>query len=89
MLSDLNLPAWFDVLVLLNGIDSKQNYYQNLLKKTPIASSHIRCIIALLKKRNLIKEQSTCKIKYLSLTESGKQLAQHISQIKGILKNGS
>ena len=88
MLKELNIPAWFSVLVLLNGIDTKQNYYQQILRKTPVAASHIRCIIALLKKHNLVQEDITEKIKYLHLTDSGKKLSKHIVEIQNILKNG-
>lgn len=85
MLSELNLPSWFAVVLLLNGIDSRKNYYQNLLRKTKIAGSHIRCIIAELKKQNIVVEEKTEKIKYLHLTDKGKHIAKHIAEIKYLL----
>ena len=87
MLSNLYLPAWFNVLILLNGIDTTQNYYQKILRKTKIASSHIRCIITHLKKRELVEEKIKGKIKYLHLTESGRKMASHIIEVRKILKN--
>jgi len=85
MITRLYFPSWFELLIIINDLPKDKCYYQNLCRKTKIAASHIRENIKLLNEYGLLEIQHSSKIKYLVLTEAGKQMALHIIMLRSIL----
>jgi predicted transcriptional regulator len=82
MIKKLDLPQWNELLAQLYSLPDNHRYFQKLLKNVDVASSHIRNVILLLEKENLIYRISQSKIKYIVLTEKGKRTAQIILELK-------
>ena len=82
MLKKLNIPQWNELLTKLYSLPDNHRYFQKLLKNADVTASHIRSIILLLEKDNLIYRISQRKIKYIVLTEKGRRTAQIILELK-------
>ena len=85
MISKLYLPSWFELILLIHDLPNNQCYFQNLCRKTTMASSHIRANLNLFRQAGLITKENSSKCKYLRLTESGKELALCLIKIRAIL----
>lgn len=85
MLTNLFLPKWCDVPLLLFGYEEEKVYYQNILRRTRIAGSHVRTTLKLLTEKGFIDIRNDEKIKYIRLTDRGVRLMSAIREIKELL----
>lgn len=67
---------------LLTEIDEKNNYLAILTKRLNITLSHNLKLVKELDKRHIITKQSIGRRKIIKLTRKGKEIRNHIFQIK-------
>jgi|APFre7841882654_1041346.scaffolds.fasta_scaffold91566_1 predicted transcriptional regulator len=85
MIHTLRLPRWNDVLLELYKSQQRQNYCEKLNRRVKTSRSHIQAIVKLLEKNGLITITPGKKLKKLSLTERGKDVATAIQQLRSEL----
>lgn len=86
MLSKLYLPKWCEIPLLLASYRDEAIYYQNILRKTHIASSHVRNTFRLLMKSGFIIVDKDAKIQPITLTRKGEELVNVIRKFKKMLE---
>jgi predicted transcriptional regulator len=82
----ISLPKWTELIVALANTPPEQCYCERLCRKSGMTRRHLRNLIADLQEMNLLRREEGGKIKYLSLTDSGQQLAELLQQIYPTLK---
>jgi predicted transcriptional regulator len=75
------LPKWTELLVALYNAPQEQCYTGRLHRKTGMTIRHIRNLTVLLEERGMISKMGDGKIRYITLTEQGKQLAELFRKI--------
>ena len=86
MTCSLYLPRWNDVLVEIYGSDNGNRYCQKLNRGVKGSLTHLREVVRLLEKYELIEIVPTKKIKQINLTEKGKRACINIMNLKSELK---
>lgn len=82
MIRGLSLPGWSNLLLALNRLEDNQTYCQKVYREVRIASSHVRNIISHLEEKELIKREKKGRIKHITLTRKGKQIAKDVLKLK-------
>jgi len=82
----LKLPRWNEVLVKILRNRNKVCYCERLNRSIQGSRTYLREIIRILANNNLIEIRPTKKIKKLFLTDKGKRVAIHISNLRTELK---
>lgn len=85
MILSLSMPRWSDVLVEISKRAEIHRYCEKLNKGVKGSLSHLREIVKLLEKYDLIEIAPTRKIKKIMLTERGKRVSISILNIKSEL----
>ena len=80
------MPRWNDVLVEIHRSQERNRYCEKLNRSVKGSRSHIREIVKLLARYNLIEIRAAKKIKKLALTEKGEKVTLSILQIKSELR---
>lgn len=70
------LPKWTELLIALYNSPPEQCYCGRLHKATGTTIRHIRNLIADLENMGIVRKVGNGKIRYIELTETGKQLAE-------------
>ena len=86
MTCSLYLPRWNDVLVEIYRAVNGNRYCQKLNGNVKGSLTHLREIVRLLEKYELIVIVPTKKIKQINLTEKGRRASIHIMNLKSALK---
>ena len=60
-------------------------YASNLAKSVDCTYSHVVKILQHMETANLVTFQKTGRLKLISLTKEGKEVAEHINQVKNLL----
>lgn len=82
MIQKLRLPRWNDVLLELYKDQQRQNYCEKLNRRVKTSRSHIQAIVKLLEENGLITITPGKKLKRLTLTDRGKEIALAIQQLR-------
>lgn len=84
MITQLTLPHWSTILIALHGIREKERYSQTLLRKVPIASSHVRNILILMETNGFIAraKEKEGRIRPITLTLKGEQIAEDVIKLR-------
>ncbi len=85
MPQELFIPRWAEILVILSWLETKERYYQRLLRYTHAASSYVREVLQALEDFGFLEVKQTGKIKRLVLTAKGNQLAFHLAESATLL----
>jgi len=86
MTCSLYLPRWNDVLVEIYSSANGNRYCQKLNRGVKGSLTHLREVVRLLEKYELIEIVPTKKIKQINLTEKGKRVCINIMNLKSELK---
>jgi len=86
MSCSLYLPRWFDVLLAIHRASDRFNYSQKLNRQIMGSLTHLRAIVKLLKKYDLVEILPGNKVKRIELTDKGRQISINIQNIKEELK---
>ena len=87
MICFLTMPRWHDVLLQIYKSPDRERYCEKLNRAVKASRTHIREIVKLLARYNLIEVQPTKKTKRLCLTEKGRKVASFIMEIKAELNH--
>ena len=82
MTCSLYLPRWNDVLVEIYGAANENRYCQKLNRGVKGSLTHLREVVRLLERYELIEIVPTKKIKQINLTEKGRRVCIHIINLK-------
>ena len=80
------LPKWTQLLVALYNAPPEQCYSGRLHKRTGMTIRHIRNLVANLEDMGMVVRAGDGKIKYITLTETGSNLAELFLRINPELK---
>lgn len=80
------MPRWSDVLVEIYKKEEIHRYCEKLNRGVKGSLSHLREIVKLLEKYDLIEITPTRKIKRINLTERGKKVSISIINIQSELR---
>ncbi len=80
------MPRWSDVLVEIYKRAEFHRYCEKLNRGVKGSLSHLREIVKLLEKHDLIEIVPTRKIKRINLTERGKRVSISILNIKSEIR---
>ena len=80
------LPKWTELLVAVYNSPPEQCYCGRLNKATGMTIRHIRNLIADLEEMGMVTKCGDGKIRYIELTETGRQLAEEFLKISPQLK---
>lgn len=80
------LPKWTVLVVALSNSPLEQCYCGRLNKATGMTIRHIRNLIADLEDLGMVRKNGDGKIRYIELTETGRQLAEEFLKISPQLK---
>jgi predicted transcriptional regulator len=86
MKNHLRLPRWNDILLEIYKNQDRNNYCQRLNRNIRGSISHLREVVRLLAKSELINIERQKKIKRLILTEKGQKVTLAIMTIKSALR---
>ena len=86
MTCSLYLPRWNDVLVEIHNEVHGNRYCQKLIRRVKGSLTHLREVVRLLEKSELVKIVPTKKIKQINLTEKGRRACIHIMNLKSELQ---
>lgn len=81
MRSKVFLPKWTELVVALYNTQPEHCYCEKLHRRTGMTVRHLRNLISDLESMNIIQRQCRKKIKYITLTGTGKRLAELLLQI--------
>ena len=81
----LSLPRWSDVLLEVYKNPGKRKYCQKLNRNVKSSINHVRLLVQVLEKADLVQISPTSKIKEISLTEKGKGVAESIMSIRAAI----
>ncbi|MBS3136243.1 winged helix DNA-binding protein [Candidatus Woesearchaeota archaeon] len=74
------------VMMLIHLLNSKSDIYASFVaKKTDCTYSHVVKILQEMEKANLVSFEKTGRLKLLSLTKKGQEVAEHIEKVREIL----
>jgi predicted transcriptional regulator len=82
----LIIPKWFIVLKAIKKAPDDKRYCQKLNREVKLSFNHLRTIIRALERKHLIIIIPKKKIKKISLTEKGRQIASNIINILAEVK---
>ena len=82
----LFLPRWTEVLLILSQVETKDRYYQRLLRHTQAAGSYVREVLQALEKEGYLEVKRSGRIHRLVLTAAGNKLAFHLLEAAHLLK---
>ncbi|MCP4603475.1 MAG: hypothetical protein GY847_23645 [Proteobacteria bacterium] len=85
MMNNLRMPRWIDILVAIYLSPEQHRYSERLNRSVGCSLTHFRNTVALMAKHNLLEIHEGRKIKTLTLTERGQQIASSIMAIKSQL----
>lgn len=77
----LYFPKWFDLLIKINKAPDHKRYSQKLHRELSMSINHLRAILKQMEQANIIEILSSRKIKWIVLTDKGKELSQAIQSI--------
>lgn len=80
------LPKWTRVLIAVYNEPPNKCYSEKLHRLTGMTTRHLRNLIADLEAMDVIEVERTSKIKYLSLTQKGVELAESLLRIYPALR---
>lgn len=81
----LYLPKWFELLIKISNAPDHKRYSQKLHRELSMSINHLRAILKQMEEANIIEITPSKKIKWIVLTDKGKELAQAIQSIKSSL----
>lgn len=82
MIHKLRLPRWNDVLLEIYKSQHRHSYCERLNRRVRTSRSHIQAIVKLLEQNGLVERESGKKLKRLTLTDRGKEIALAIQQLR-------
>jgi len=85
MTSPIYLPVWVNVLIQLYKAPEYKRYCQKMIREIKTSSNHLRAIVRLLAKEELIVITPTKKINHITVTDKGKRIALHMINVKSEL----
>lgn len=86
MAQTIYLPKWTELVIALYNTKPKHRYCERLYRKTGMTTRHLRNLVTDLEEMDIVRREQGRKIKYISLTDTGEQLAQLLCQIYPTLK---
>ena len=81
----LYFPKWLEILVKINNAPPNKRYSQKLVRELKMSINHLRAILKKLEQEEIIEIMPSKKIKWIVLTNKGKELSQAIQSIKSSL----
>ncbi len=82
----LYFPKWLDVLIKIKMAPENRRYCQKLHREVKTSINHFRAILKRLESKDFIEIYPSKKIKWIILTEKGKEASQAVMNIKSTLK---
>ncbi len=82
----LYLPKWLEVLMKINNAPENKRYSQKLQRVLKMSINHLRAILKRLENENFIQIYPSKKIKWIILTDKGKEVSQAVMSIKSSIK---
>ncbi|MBD3184974.1 hypothetical protein GF312_22010 [Candidatus Poribacteria bacterium] len=86
MAKPIYLPKWTELVMILHSTPPEQRYCGKLHRRTGMTIRHLRNLMSDLEDMKIIEREGKGKIKYITLTETGKQLAELFLQVYPALK---
>ena len=86
MRKTISLPKWTELVMVLHNAPPEQRYCEKLHRRTGMTIRHLRNLMTDLEDMKIIERKEEGKIKYISLTETGKRLAELFLEIYPALK---
>ena len=81
----LYFPKWFELLIKINNAPDHKRYSQKLVRELKMSINHLRAILKKLEQEEIIEIMPSKKIKWIVLTEKGRELSQAIMSIKSTM----
>ena len=82
MINGLTLQTWQEITLVLYKLQDNQRYCQKVYREITTSSSHVRNILKCMEKEDFIRRESKGRIKYIVMTEKGKEIAKNILKLK-------
>lgn len=80
------LPKWTELVVMLYNTPPEQRYCEKLHRRTGMTIRHLRNLTSDLEDMKIIERREEGKIKYITLTDTGKRLAELFLEVYPTLK---
>jgi len=77
----LQLSKWSEILIEISKLSDRVVYCELLRKRIKGSLSHIRAVVKNLEKHRLIEIRPGKKIKYLKITDKGRQVVNNLISI--------
>ena len=76
-----------ELLIKMNNSQNKRIYASVVAKEIDCTYSHVVKLLKTLKKSGIIEFEKHGRLKYLTLTETGRKIADHLFKIKELIEN--
>ena len=80
------LPKWTELVAALHNAPPEERYCEKLHRRTGMTIRHLRNLMSDLEDMKIIERKEDGKIKYISLTDKGKRIAELFMEIYPALK---
>ena len=82
----LYLPKWTELIVALYNAEPRHRYCGRLSRTTQMTARHVRNLVTILEEMKLVSREASGRIKYISLTDTGQELAKMLLRIYPTLR---